>query len=74
MRFMLLTLFVAPFITAAVGAAVSPNDVGLAKRGEEGYCIAKGECCDSLKICCLPLVCHYPPASVEGVCGPPAGP
>ncbi|KAI6015500.1 hypothetical protein BKA83DRAFT_4342718 [Pisolithus microcarpus] len=72
MRFTLLTLFVAPFITAVVGAAVSPNNAGLQKKGE--ICIAEGDCCDSLKICCLGLVCYYPPAGVEGVCGQPDEP
>ncbi|KAI5995199.1 hypothetical protein EDD15DRAFT_2518356 [Pisolithus albus] len=51
MRFGLLAFLVAPFITAVVGAAVSPNNVGLQKKGE--ICIAEGDCCDSLKLCCL---------------------
>ncbi|KAI5988377.1 hypothetical protein EDD15DRAFT_2199027 [Pisolithus albus] len=54
MRFAFLTLFVAPFITAVVGAAVSPNEEGIAKRGCSpigGYC-SPGEpymtCCEGL--------------------------
>ncbi|KAI6039672.1 hypothetical protein EDC04DRAFT_2683876 [Pisolithus marmoratus] len=77
MRFTLLTLLAAPFITAVAGAAVSPNDGGfdgLAKRGGGGYCVKKDDVCNSLNICCLPLVCHYPPASIAGVCGEPIGP
>ncbi|KAI6015449.1 hypothetical protein PISMIDRAFT_688221, partial [Pisolithus microcarpus 441] len=56
MRFAFLTLFVAPFITAVVGAAVSPNDEEIAKRGcspAGGYC-SPGE---SYMTCCAGLTC-----------------
>ncbi|KAI5995175.1 hypothetical protein EDD15DRAFT_2257334 [Pisolithus albus] len=56
MRFAFLTLFVAPFITAAVGAAVSPIAEGIAKRGCSpigGYW-SPGKSCMT---CCEGLTC-----------------
>ncbi|KAI6140597.1 hypothetical protein BKA82DRAFT_1004407, partial [Pisolithus tinctorius] len=64
MRFTLLTLFVAPFITAVVGAAISSNNAGfdgLERRG----CGAPGLSCtifESTLVCCPGLTCTaYPP-------------
>ncbi|KAI6159157.1 hypothetical protein EDD17DRAFT_1614092, partial [Pisolithus thermaeus] len=68
MRFALLTLFVAPFVTAVVGAAVSPNNAGGGSLRKKDTCIPLKGSCDSLYVCCLGLVCAYTPAGAVGIC------
>ncbi|KAI6114475.1 hypothetical protein F5141DRAFT_1106903 [Pisolithus sp. B1] len=68
MRFALLTLFVAPFVTAVIGAAVSPDNAGRGGLRKKDTCITLSGTCDSLYVCCLGLVCAYTPVGAVGTC------
>ncbi|KAI6105263.1 hypothetical protein EDD16DRAFT_1586462, partial [Pisolithus croceorrhizus] len=70
MRFTLLTLFVAPFVTAVVGAAVGSNNVGLdGLEKRQTNCGAAGGTCTlfaSQLVCCEGLTC-VPDGSSQAV-------
>ncbi|KAI6039655.1 hypothetical protein EDC04DRAFT_2603072 [Pisolithus marmoratus] len=73
MRFTLLTLFVAPFITAVVGAAVGSNNVGLDGLEKRDVCGRAGGTCTMFTsdlVCCSGLSCiKYDWSPEVGYCG-----
>ncbi|KIK14116.1 hypothetical protein PISMIDRAFT_688218, partial [Pisolithus microcarpus 441] len=72
MRFTLLTLFVAPFITAVVGAAVGTSNVGLDGLEKRQECGRSGGTCtlfSSSAACCPGLTCTpYGDSQAVGYC------